>query len=720
MRKFYSLLFTISLATSVSSYAQMTLQGNRTAQQLAEKLAGKGVFISNASLQCAQSANGTFRSVNTTLGIDSGIVLTTGQVYQVNGPEPGVISTNNRTAGDRDLTNLTGAPSTNDACVLSFDVVPQGTKLQFDYVFASEEYVNAVCGVFNDGFAFFISGLGITGQYNMAKVPGTNIPVAVNSINNGIVGTYHGSTWRNCTDMGQGAPFTQYYLDNSYNPYIAFNGMTTVLTASADVIPCNTYRLKIAIADAGNALYDSGVFIKAGSMTSNAVEFKSNYSLVDNTAHLIRTCDSGLVSLKRSLDNIAQPLTVTLSYGGDAVAGVDFTTLPSSVTFPSNIAEMPINFATLFGTNTDKTLTIYVEDPNHCGNNTAYADSISFEFTPKPFVAIIPDTLSMCNGATLDIIATLDSQLTYQWSPLNAPNSARNNVYTKSDAREGYVYVTGIHKTTGCVLNTDSVYVAMVDAVSEANIISDLDTIKVCYGQSITLNGSYVGDNSLNTYWISNGDTLSRTSRLNVTANERHNGWLYFWVGNTSCAPAIDSIYIHAVPEAPLPLVNSPVELCLTDSLILSAEGQSLTWYDRQWGSFPLREAPHLFGDQLGVEEYYVTSKFGTCESDKVPILVQKIKCCEQEMFIPNAFTPNSDGLNDVFELRIDGLSRLVIFEVFNRWGNRVYLQQSPYGKWDGTMNGKPLDVGTYIYRVLFQCSNGSQIERKGTIDLVR
>src|SRR5690606_24711073 len=116
----------------------------------------------------------------------------------------------------------------------------------------------------------------------------------------------------------------------------------------------------------------------------------------------------------------------------------------------------------------------------------------------------------------------------------------------------------------------------------------------------------------------------------------------------------------------------------------------------------------------------YVSNTYGSCESDRVKIMVHKIKCCEQEMFIPNAFTPNGDGLNDEFQLRIDGLSRLVIFEVYNRYGNRVYLQQSPYGKWDGSMNGKPLDVGTYIYRAVFQCSNGSEIERKGTIDLVR
>lgn len=720
MCKFYKLLISLLAASSFNAAAQISLQGNQTAQKLAEKLAGKGVFITNATLQCAQSANGTFRSVNTTLGLDSGIVLTTGQVYQVNGPEQGVISTNNRTPGDADLTRLTAAPNTNDACVLSFDVVPQGSKLQFDYVFASEEYVNAVCGVFNDGFAFFISGPGITGQYNMAKVPGTNIPVAVNSINNGIVGTYHGSTWHNCTDMGQGSPFTQYYVDNTGNPFIAFNGMTQVLTASADVIPCNTYHLKIAIADAGNSLYDSGVFIKAGSMTANAVELKTNLNLVDNTASLVRTCDDGTFIVKRSNDNITQPLTVRLTYGGDAVANIDYTALPNAITFPSNVSELPFNINTLLGTNTVKQLKVYIEDPNHCGSNTTFADSLFFDLLPKPIIALPDDSLSKCDGSSLAIVADAHHDISYAWEPMVYPNTASNNVYTKRDATAGYVYVSGYYKNTTCKLNTDSVYVSIVDAVSSASITNNPDTIKLCFGQSISLNGSYVGDTSLRTLWLSNGDTLSNTNRLNISIAPQHNGWLYYWVGNDVCAPAIDSVYISGVEKAPLPIVNNPVELCLTDSIILEARGAQLKWYNQSFGGFNLPEAPQLFGDNTGTEEYYVSNIYGSCESDRVKITVHKIKCCEQEMFIPNAFTPNGDGLNDEFQLRIDGLSKLVIFEVYNRYGNRVYLQQSPYGKWDGTMNGKPLDVGTYIYRAVFHCSNGSEIERKGTIDLVR
>ncbi|MBS1497207.1 MAG: choice-of-anchor L domain-containing protein, partial [Bacteroidetes bacterium] len=148
---------------------------------LAQKLVGDGVTISNVSFTGNPAMAGFFNNVSgTQINIDSGIVLTNGRAKGtfngagVNGNGSTIASnvlanTDWSLPGDNDLDNITG--STHDACILEFDFIPLGDTVNFKYVFSSEEYTpNFVCS-FNDAFAFFISGPGITGLQNIALIP---------------------------------------------------------------------------------------------------------------------------------------------------------------------------------------------------------------------------------------------------------------------------------------------------------------------------------------------------------------------------------------------------------------------------------------------------------------------------------------------------------------------------------------------------------------------
>src|SRR5690606_15969665 len=90
---------------------------------------------------------------------------------------------------DSDLQAISGM-NIHNAAILEFDFVPNGDSLVFRYVFASDEYPSFTCSNYNDAFGFFISGPGITGPFtnnaiNIALIPGTNTPVAVNTVNSG-------------------------------------------------------------------------------------------------------------------------------------------------------------------------------------------------------------------------------------------------------------------------------------------------------------------------------------------------------------------------------------------------------------------------------------------------------------------------------------------------------------------------------------------------------
>jgi hypothetical protein len=188
-----------------------------------------------------------------------GIVLTTGTLDTTMNVYIGSEVINfanymNGAAGDTQLDALVAPFPTYDASVLEFDLVPVGNILEFQYVFGSEEYPEYVGSSFNDVFGFFINGPSPSGpayvNENIAIIPGTTLPVSINNVNAGLNSAY--------------------FVDNQgiNGQTIVFDGFTTVLTAQLSVTPLSTYHLKMAIADVGDGVFDSGIFLKAQSMKS--------------------------------------------------------------------------------------------------------------------------------------------------------------------------------------------------------------------------------------------------------------------------------------------------------------------------------------------------------------------------------------------------------------------------------------------------------------------
>jgi hypothetical protein len=187
--------------------------------------------------------------------MDKGLIMTSGSVLNALGP-----NISPYTSQDNGLPGYLVSPDTvgYDAAVISFDVTSSTSFLSFKYVFASEEYNEYVGSVFNDAFAFFITGPGIAPGTNIALLPGTNTPVAINNVNLGLN--------------------SQYYINNdsSFNAdpvrfqLLEYDGLTKVLATTAiTVVPGATYTITLVIQDFSDAVYDSGVFIEGGSITGN-------------------------------------------------------------------------------------------------------------------------------------------------------------------------------------------------------------------------------------------------------------------------------------------------------------------------------------------------------------------------------------------------------------------------------------------------------------------
>ncbi|MES2515244.1 MAG: choice-of-anchor L domain-containing protein, partial [Bacteroidota bacterium] len=241
------LLSILFLIFGLSGFAQLGVSPNQTATNLANYLLGTGVTISNASMTCPAAANGFFSNGTAAgLGINNGVLLTTGNAVNSAGSAAGNWSVDNGGGGFAAMTALTGASSTYNGCLLQFDIVPVCSPLNIRYKFGSEEYPEWVSSGFNDAFGFFITGPdpggGSYSNLNLAKVPGSTQAVSIDNIN--------------------ASSNTAYYINNAASGTIAYDGLTTVLTGSADVVPCQSYHLVLAIVDAGDRNYDSGVFLE--------------------------------------------------------------------------------------------------------------------------------------------------------------------------------------------------------------------------------------------------------------------------------------------------------------------------------------------------------------------------------------------------------------------------------------------------------------------------
>lgn len=245
---------------SIVNSQNISVDNSYTAQQLIENNFVQGcVEVSNITSNINGNINGLnsfayFERDLSNFPFENGIMLSTGDA--VSGGN--AINTNLLNEGevswgtDPDLEAALGISNTLNATTIEFDFVSITNLIQFNYLLASEEYyANFPCD-YSDGFAFLIREAGTTNPYtNVALIPGTTIPVNTNTIHDEIVGF--------C------AAENDAYFDGYSMGDTNYNGRTTVLTASANIIPNVQYHIKLVIADQTDENYDSAVFIQGNS-----------------------------------------------------------------------------------------------------------------------------------------------------------------------------------------------------------------------------------------------------------------------------------------------------------------------------------------------------------------------------------------------------------------------------------------------------------------------
>lgn len=626
MRKRLLPLFALAFlpGLNVGLLAQLVLTSQTTNQYVAN-LVGPGITYSNVTFTGSTNAIRAFSNGNTTnLGLTSGVVMSTGTLtgtgtQSLSGPASNFLSNSNGTPGNSQLNSIAGA-STYDCIILEFDFVPVSNQLNVEFVFGSEEYNEFVNAGFNDAFAFFISGPGITGQQNIALVPNTTFPVTIDNINNG---NWFGCSWGPCFNCA-------YYIDNCTGTTLAMDGFTTVLTATRTVIPCSTYHIRLMLADGGDAVYDSWVFIKQdGFYAAGATGTTVTTTTLIPGGIAYEGCGNNQNYFTFTLPApAATNTTINFTIGGTATNGVDYQAITNSITIPAGqtSANLYINAVAdgIAEGNETVTLTVPV---NACSSQT-YTMTIA---DPVPLSVSVPPNFTYCAGSPTAVSMTATptgglGTITYSWN--NGAGSGQT------------VNVSPAVTTTYTVTATDacgSTATAQTTVtVNPAPTSSFTLPATGCAGQPVTI--TYTGNAPAGaTYnWNFGGGTVQSgsgqgpytvtfptTGTFTVTLTVTHNG--------CTSSPTSQSITIN---NGFTSTFTAPANLCAgeTATIIYTGNAPANATYNWNFGSGTVVSGSGQGPYQVqfntpGVANVTLSVSSGNCSSTPttVPITVNQI-----------------------------------------------------------------------------------------------
>lgn len=523
-KKWMAGLWVLMIGMCLGAKAQLTTGPTPGAAGLANLIAGTGVTVTNAVLNCAGTANGTFDGTASNLGMPTGVILTNGRRQDAPGPDsdfagPGA-STNNGTGGYAPLNAIAGAP-TQDACVLEFDVESRSSYLEFRYVFGSEEYPDFVNSAYNDAFAFFISGPGIAGVQNIALIPGTAQPVTINNVNAG----------RNA----------MYFRNNAGGATIEYNGLTTVLTAFANVIPCKKYHLVLAIADANDGIYDSGIFIEEASLTAPPLAVDSTTTDA-GLPHVYEGCYNGKFHF--SLDKPAlEDFAIYYSIKGNAENGVDYEEIIDSVIVPKGDSTAFVEIIGIKDTLVESNEYVILCALDFCDKTELSCDTLWIH----DFYGEAEGDTTICFGDSTMLLASGSDSVKYRWTPATSLNNDTIANPIAKPTAPTTTYIVEIYN------NYCSMYDTVVVNLEQPQLVVTGDTI-FCPGGTAQL-----GAEISNVWQPENADYLwSPAQYLNVPNDQNPlatpdtSKWFHVTATSVRGCEASDSVFVehYQVPDA--------------------------------------------------------------------------------------------------------------------------------------------------------------------------
>lgn len=789
--------FFIFLFFPACVWSQLTTSSMSPGQLVQDVLLGPGVTVSNINYSGTSNAIGRFDATGTNLGIAQGIVMTTGTIHN-NGDGPqgpnnsSGSGVDNGMGGYSQLSNLIGGTQTYNTAILEFDFVPYSDTVRFKYVFGSEEYPEYVGSTFNDVFAFFISGPGISGLQNIAKLPNGAV-VAINNVNNGPSNT---GPCTNCAYYvyngdGNNGPY------NGSNSYIQYDGFTRVLEAVSRVQCGQTYHLVIAIADAGDGILDSGIFLEANSLTSKvpvSVDYAMSYDAFNDGETMAEGCVTTTVTLTRGSNNSSAPLTIPISVAGSATEGIDYTNIPNSVTFAAGqtTVQFTLNAFSDAVAEGIETLDMIFDVPDPCGGFNPLEVNLKINDL-QPVAVTVESSDVVCPGQPVELIANASGGVgpyTYLWSTGETTSSifvspASSQTYTVSvtdnclgETANGsgtvdvpiylpltltttpdiveicpYVPATLVATPSGGAGNFTYVWTdasgtpfdndSITEVVPSTSTSYTILVTDQC-GESETVTINYTITSPPLVLTMSPGVTICPYDpvTISVTATGGYGQYYYSWphsgetTSSVTVAPDATTTYTvivsdecqtFTVSSSTTVTVIQPIadfnisSHTLFEDLPITFQNTTQGGVSYQWefGDGQQSTVVHPNNTYTDPGTYLVTliatNELGCKDTVSKPITILE----EYWIYVPNAFTPDGNRFNNVFDASTINISKLEVW-IFNRWGEVVYKSDAVDFSWDGTYKGLACQDGTYTYKIAYVTRSNIEETIYGHVILLR
>ncbi|MGJ8549089.1 choice-of-anchor L domain-containing protein [Winogradskyella wichelsiae] len=702
---------------------------------------------------------GFFDASGTTFPFESGLVLSTGRLQNVPGPNNSLSDDDaSNWIGDTDLENALNESGTINATILEFDFTSVASQISFRYLFASEEYQegNPNSCNYSDLFGFLIRPASGQVQYeNIALVPDTNTPVKATTVTPGVQGS--------CPPLNE----TYFGSYNDTNSSINFNGQTAILTATANVIPNETYHVKLVIADEQNYRYDSAVFLEAGSFQlstdigPNRLVAAQN-SLCEGETLELSVSEPGSPSYDWFKDGVlveSQPsncvncgvYTVTdagtynveiglangcISYGEVVI---EYSSVPvgaDAVLIECDVNQDGLTTFNLYEasndlTNFDNTLNVidffltetdalsysnpilnannfqntipFQKVYGYIVNNSNCYDVVELELQTSNNMLVIPD-LEGCDGDVIDGISTFnlsDIEIVIQNQiPLGASLSFFE---TEADAfNETNVLV---NTYTNTAVDFQTIYVK----VKDGNQCFSISTVNLI----VTYTPALEADETV----IYCADLFPETITLyGGVLNDLPNNYYYEWLFNGE--PTAVNTTFNEVNEIGTytVIVTDPNGCSSSRTVTVSPSSSAVIENVEVVGVAPNNTVTiNVSGDgdyefAIGDGLYQQSNVFSNLREGFYSVFVKDNNGCEiveREISVlgfPRFFTPNADGDFDTWHaIGENSQFRLLeTIEIFNRYGKLIAVLTSNNEAWDGSFKGKDLASDDYWFIAKF------------------
>ena len=661
----------VFLCGFISNYAQnITVDEGFTPQYLVNDVLINSscanvlnVSVSGGNFASGEKSFGYFDATGTSFPFQNGIVLSTGKIVNAQGPNTSLSDDGGNMGwnGDPDLNQALGLSNTFNATVLEFDFIPLGNRISFDYIFSSEQYLSNPmsnqCN-FTDGFAFLLRRNGETNYQNLAVVPNTNIPVKVNTV-------------RGSGTICPAANETYFDAFNGTVHPTNFNGQTKVLTAQSDVIPGETYHIKLVIADEGNHRFDSAIFLGGGSFNfgidiGDDRLIATGNPLCPNETLAVDATQIGATSYQWYKDTNLIPgatnATYNITSAGDYLVEINYG--PTCQT----TGAIKIEYAETLIVN-QNTFTECDADANQDGK-----------------------TVFDLNNIKNQLFTNLPANYVVSFFDLTTSTTALPTNYTNTTPFTQTIYAR-IMNIQGCY----SDYPVNLRVNTFDDILVD-ETIGLCENESLILNA---GSGFTSYEWNTNPPQFTQQ----ITVNS---GGIYeVTVTNALNCSKTKTFTIEASG------IGTIEEIVINDF----QENNSAT----------IEISPTSLGDyeySLDGINYQNSNVFSNLLAGEYTVYVQDKKGCGitlETFYIldyPRYFTPNNDGYNDTWNIKNlerRGLENSLI-TIYDRYGKLLKQLVGNSSGWNGTFNNEVLPAADYWFTI--ELTNGKTV--KGHFSLIR